>query len=186
MTRGHDGVRQHRSGWSRRRSLQRGQTAVDPIHAKFVENVELTPSGRLRAPIGQIDDEALLHAIDCRVRLIDEVLQALGKPIIASCPTAIAVHALLYHDPIPGISNDEAVQVKIEAILYRGTVNFGDQATRSGHCLAVEPHAMANRHQLVRRLPRILAPPAADMDAEFHGQRCQAALQRSDDGGGDA
>jgi hypothetical protein len=128
MTRGHDEVRQHRSGWSRRRSLERGQPSLDPIHAKFVENVELTPSGRLGAPIGQIDDDALLHAIDCRVRLIDEVLQALGKPMIASCPTAIAIHALLYHDPIPGIGNNEAVQVKIEAILDRGTVNLSDQA----------------------------------------------------------
>ena len=122
-----------------RRSLERGQPSLDHIHAKFVENVELTPAGGLGAPIGQIDDDALLQAIDCRVRLIDEVLQALGKPMIASSPTAIAVHALLYHDPIPGIGNDEAVQVKIEAVLDRGTVNLSDQATRFGHCLAVEP-----------------------------------------------
>jgi hypothetical protein len=66
------------------------------------------------------------------VRLIDEVLQALGKPMIASCPTAIAVHALLYHDPIPGIGNDEPVQVKIEAVLDRGTVKLSRDFSYAG------------------------------------------------------
>ena len=40
--------------------------------------------------------------------------------------------------------------------------------------------------QFLRRLPRMSAAPAADVDAEFPGERRQAALQRADHAGGDA
>jgi hypothetical protein len=59
------------------------------------------------------------------------------------------------------------VQIEIEAVLHGGAVDLGDQPARRRQRRAVEADALADRDQLLRRLARMLAAPAADMDAEL-------------------
>ena len=166
--------------------LQPRELPLDPVRPELAKHIELPLPRGLRAPIGQVDDHALFDAVDRGVRLIDETLQAFGQPVIAPSLAAIAVHALLDHDPVSVIGDDEAVQIEVEPILDRRAVDLGDQPACRGERGAVEPDPIADRDQFMRRLARVIAAPAADMDAELSGQRRQATLQRADDARGDA
>ena len=115
-----------------------GELVASMPSGPSVENVELRRARRLGAPVGEVDDLALLLPLDRRVRLVDEALQAFRQPVIAARLPAIAVHALLHHDPVAVVGDDEAVQVEIEAVLHRGAVDLGDQPARSGQRRAVE------------------------------------------------
>jgi hypothetical protein len=97
-----------------------------------------------------------------------------------------AVHALLHDHPAAVVGDDEAVQVKLEAVLHRGAVDLGDEAARIREGGAVEADPLARRFELLRGLPRVPAATAADMDAELLLQRLEAALQRADDARRDA
>ena len=88
-------------------------------------------------------------------------------PVVAPCLALVAVHALLHHGPVAVIGDEEPVQIEIEAVLHGGAVDLGDQPAGAGQRGGVEADAVAERSQLVRRAARVLAPPAADMDAEF-------------------
>ena len=167
-------------------ALQLRELPLDPVRSELAENIELPPSRGLRAPIGQVDDHTLFDPVDRGVRLVDEALQTFGEPVIAPGLAAIAVHALLDHDPVSVIGDDEAVQIEVEPVLHRRAVDLGDKPARLGERRAVEPDPIADRDQLMRRLARVIAAAAADMDAELPGQRRQAALQRADDARGDA
>ena len=92
----------------------------------------------------------------------------------------VAVHALLDHDPVSVIGDDEAMEIEIKPVLDRRAVDLGDKPARPGKCRAVETDPITNRDELMRGLARVIAPSAADMDAELSGQGCQAALQRTD------
>ena len=87
--------------------------------------------------------------------------------MIAARELAVAVHALLHHDPLAVVGDDEAVQVEVEAVLHRRAVDLGDQPARLGQRRAIEAGALADRDQLVRRLARMAAAAAADMQAEL-------------------
>ena len=119
--------------------------------------------------------------VDRAVRLVDEALQPLGQPVIAPRVAALAVHALLHHDPLAVVGDDEAVQVEIEAVLHRRAVDLGDEPARLRERRAVDAGALADRDQLMRRLARMLAAPAADMNAELAAQRrrARASARRS-------
>ena len=71
--------------------------------------------------------------------------------IAASLP-AFAIHPLLNHGPLAVISHDEAVQIKIEAVLHRGAVDLGYQPARLGQRAAIKPDPISDRDQLVRGL----------------------------------
>ena len=101
------------------------------------------------------------------MRLLDEALQTLGQPVIAPGLAAIAVHALLDHDPVSVISDDEAVEIEVEPILDRRAVDLGDEPACLRERGAVEPDPIADRDQFMRRLARVIAAPAADVDAEL-------------------
>ena len=126
------------------------------------------------------------NSVDRRVRFVDEAPQTFREPVVAPGLAAIAVHALLDHDPVSVIGDDEAMEIKVEPILDRRAVDLGDKPARLGERRAVETDSIADRDKLMRRLARVTAAAAANMDAEFSGQGCQAALQRADDAGGDA
>ena len=81
---------------------------------------------RFGAMVREIDDHALLRAVDRGVRLVDETLQPFGKPMIAACLLALAIHALLHDHPIAIIGDNEAVQVKIKAVLHGRAINLGN------------------------------------------------------------
>ena len=87
--------------------------------------------------------------------------------MIAPGLPAIAIHALLHHDPVSVIGDDETVQIKVEPILDRSAIDLGDEPARPGEIRAVEADAIADSDQLVRCLSRVLPASAADMDAEL-------------------
>ena len=99
---------------------------------------------------------------------------------------AFTIHALLHDDPFSVIGNDKAMQVQIKSVLHGGAVNLGDQPARSGQGRAVEADAFANCGQFPRGCPRMAAPAAADMNAQFIPHRRQAAFQCTDNTGRDA
>ena len=78
------------------------------------------------------------------------------------------------------------MQIEIETVLNRGAVDLGDEPAGPRQCSAVKPDPLADRDKLVRRLARLLAATAADVEAELVRERRQAALERADDAGGDA
>ena len=59
-------------------TLQFGKLPLDPIGPELTKDVELPPSRGFRTMIGEIDDHALIDAVDRRVRFVDEAAQALG------------------------------------------------------------------------------------------------------------
>src|SRR4051794_15481839 len=120
------------------------------------------------------------------MRRIDEAAQSFGKPVVAPGLPAITVHALLDHDPAAVIRDDEPVEIEIEPILHGGAVDLGDQPARLGERPAIQPDALANARELVRRLARMPAAPAADMNAEFVREWRETALQRAEDARRDA
>jgi hypothetical protein len=87
---------------------------------------------------------------------------------------------LLHHRPLAIVGDDEAVQVEIESILHRGAVDLGHQAACALQGIAVEAHAVADLQELVRRLARVPAATAANVNAELMMQRLQPALERAD------
>ncbi len=106
--------------------------------------------------------------------------------MIAPGLTAIAVHALLDHDPVSVIGDDEAVEIEVEPVLDCRAVDFGNEPARLRERRAIEPNPIADRDKLVWGLARMIAASAADMDSKLRGQWRQAALQRADDASGDA
>jgi hypothetical protein len=106
--------------------------------------------------------------------------------MIAARQPAFAIHALLDHDPMTVVGDDEAVQIEIETVLQRGAVHFGDETAGLRQRGAIETDALADRRQLQRRLPRMAAAPAADMEAEVSRKRREAAFERADDAGRDS
>ena len=107
-------------------------------------------------------------------------------PVVAARLLLVAVHALLHDRPLAVVGDEEAVQIKVEAVLDGGAVDLGDEAAGARQLGAVEADAFAEQTQFVRRLARMLAAAAADVDAEFVRRGAQAALQGADDAGGDA
>ena len=127
---------------------------------------------------------ALHRAVDGAVRRVDEILHVGGMPMVAARLACIAVHALLHDGPLAVIGDEEAVQVKVEAVLHGGAVDLGDEAAGARQRRRVEPQAVAKRAQLIGRLAGVAAAAAAHVDAELVLQRCQAALEGADDAGG--
>ena len=99
------------------------------------------------APVGQIDDLALIGALDGGMRLVDKAFQTFGQPVIATRHLAVAVHALLHHHPVAVIGDDEAMQIEIEAVLNGGAVHLGDEPADIRQACSVEADALADRRQ---------------------------------------
>ena len=109
-----------------------------------------------------------------------KLVQSLRTANDSGAPSALAVHALLHDGPVVLVGDDEAVQIKLEAILNGGAVNFRHQPARAGERGAVNPTRSPTASQFTRRPPRMLAAAAADMNAEFAAERVESPLQRSD------
>ena len=173
VMRRHDEMRQaclRRRLRSRRRQAA-ASSRVMPSGPSVAEKFELLAARRLGAPVGQIDDVALRMSLDRGVRRVDEAFQALRQPVIAPRLFALAVHALLHHEPAPVIGDDEAVQDRGRSRPARPRCRPWRPGGSRSASAAIEPDTFADRHKLVRRLPRMLAAPAADMQAEFAIER---------------
>ena len=72
--------------------------------------------------------------------------------MIAARRAARVVHALLDDRPAPVVGDDEAVQVKVKAILDSGAVDLGHQTTRVGERGTVKSDSLADGEKLKRRL----------------------------------
>ena len=173
------------TGFARFR-LDAGEFARQAVGTERIQKLELGPTGGVRATIRQVDDLALMDAVDRIVRLLDETLQALGQPMIAASRAARIVHALLDDGPVAIIGDDEAVQIEVETILHGGAVDLRHQPADVGERGAVDPDPLADRGEFKRRLSRLLAAAAADMDSEFARERLEPSLQRADHARGDA
>ena len=86
------------------------------------------------------------------MRLIDETLQSLGEPVIAAGLLELAVHPLLYNDPVAVVGDDEAMQIKLEPVLHSGTVDLGYQPAGFGERGPIKAYPVPYIDQLVRRL----------------------------------
>ena len=140
----------------------------------------------LGAPVGKVDDHALCMPLDRRMRLLDEACQPLREPVIAARLLAPAIHSLLNDGPPALVGDDEAVQIKVKAVLDRSTVDLGYKPARGRKGGAVESNPLADGKEFVRRLPRVFAAPAADMESELMAQRRKPAFERSDHARGNA
>jgi len=98
----------------------------------------------------------------------------------------IAVHALLYHHPFTTVSDDETVQVKVEAVLDRGTIDLCNKPAGGRKAGTIDADAVADGDQFVWRLPRMSSATAADAYPEILRTRSETALESADDAGGDA
>ena len=145
--------------------------ARNAVWAERRQKLDLFAPGILGASIGEIDDVALTRPFDGGVRLVDKTLQAFRQPMIAACLFALATHSLLNDDPAAFIGDDEAVQIKIKAVLHGGAINLGDEAAHGGEFVAIKADAISDRHKLSRRATRMIAAPAADMQTEFVAER---------------
>ena len=157
-----------------------------PSGAERIQKLELGPAGGVGAPIREVDDFALMDSVDRLVRLLDETPQAFGQPMIAARRAARIVHALLDDCPFALVGDDEAVQIKVETVLNGGAVDLRHQPADIGERDAVDPDPLADRGELERRLARLLAAAAADMDSEFARERLEPSLERPDHARGDA
>jgi hypothetical protein len=92
----------------------------------------------------------------------------------------------LHDDPFAVIGNDKTMEVKVETVLNRGAVDLRDQSAGRRERIAVDADAIAHSYEFVRRLARVSAAPAADVDTKFARKGRQPALKSADNAGRDA
>src|SRR5450631_2906477 len=125
------------------------------------------------------------RSIDGAVRFVDKTLQAFGMPMVAARLPLVAIHALLNDRPFAFVGYEEAMQIKVKAVLYRGAVDFGHEPACQRQGRSVNTDAFAECCQFLRGAARVLAAATADMNAKLALQRGEPALQRADDARGD-
>ena len=89
----------------------------------------------------------MLDSIDRGVRFVDEAPQTFREPVIAPRLAAVAVHALLNHDPVSVIGDDESMEIKVKPVLDRRAVDLGDKPARPGKRCAVETGPIPDRDE---------------------------------------
>src|SRR6202161_2488553 len=105
--------------------------------------------------------------------------------MVAPSRAARVVHALLDDGPFALVGDDEAVQIEVETVLHGGAVDLRHEPADGGERGAVDAPPLADRREFKRRLSRLFAAAAADMDSEFAREGLEAALQRGDHARGD-
>src|SRR5262249_11314187 len=123
---------------------------------------------------------------DRAVRLLDKAGEPFREPVVSARLSAFAVHALLDHHPATLVADDEAVQIKLEAILDGGAVDLGYQPAGLRKRRPVKARALADADELRRSLRRVPAPPAAHMNAKLPPQGGEPTFERADHACGDA
>src|SRR3954447_20755174 len=110
------------------------------------------------------------------MRLFDEAPEAFRQPVISAGLPAISIHPLLNDHPLPILGYDETMQVQVGPILHRGTIDIRDEPAGSRQHAAVKPNPLADGDQLARRLVRMLAAPAANVNSEIGLEGPQPSL----------
>src|ERR1051326_4551070 len=146
------------------------------IRPQRCQEIDLRVPRHGRAAVRQIDNLALVGPVDCGMRLFDEAPEAFRQPVISAGLPAVSIHPLLNDPPLPIIGYDEPMQVQVEPVLPRGTIDLRDEPAGSRQHAAVKPNPLADGDQLVRRLPRMPAAPAANVNSEIRRERPEPAL----------
>ena len=155
MMRRHDKVWKERLVRLATASFQSRNLTDDAIRAKVLQEIELLQPGSLGAVVGQIDDLALVFAVDGGMRSVNETFEPLRKPVIAPRHSGVVVHALLNNGPLPIGRDDETVKIQVEAILDSRAVDLRDEPAGLGQRGTIKACALADRQKLVRGLPRM-------------------------------
>src|SRR6186713_718841 len=100
-------------------------------------------------------------------------------PVVTASETAGLVHALLHDRPVAVLCENERVQVDLKAVAHRVVVDASGEAAGSHEGVAVETRAIRDLSKFVRRLTRLSAATAADINPELVRPRIQPALQRT-------
>ena len=153
----HDEMRQQRLVGGRLRllfsaSLKGRVFARNLVGSERREKIKLGAARSFGATVGEIDDLALSFSVDRGMRIIDEALQSFRKPVIAPRLLACAIHALLNDGPVAVVSDNEAVEVEIETILYSRAVNFRYQAAGLRKSGSVDTDTVAYGNQFLWRV----------------------------------
>src|SRR5262245_44422660 len=98
---------------------------------------------------------------------VNKATKAFGEPMVAARLSAVAVHPLLHNGPMTVIGHDKAVQVQVEPVLHRGTVDLGDEPARRGECSAVEADPRAAPVVVDDRLANYCAKPRHPIGQPF-------------------
>src|SRR5437763_3479145 len=146
------------------------------IRPQRCQEIDLRVPRRGRAAVRQIDNLTLVGPVDCGMRLFDEAPEAFRQPVISAGLPAISIHPLLDDHPLPIVGYDETMQVQVEPVLHRGTIDLRDEPAGSRQPAAVKPNPLADGDQLVRRLPRMLAARAANVNSEIGRERPEPSL----------
>ena len=148
--------------------------------------MELAAARGFGAPIGQIDDLAMGLAGNRRMRRIDKARETFGEPMIAPRLPKVAVHSLLHDSPMAIIAHDKSVQIEVEPVLHRRTVDLGDEPARRGECRSIKADPRANALELIRCPPRVGSAAAAHVDSKLARERRETAFQCADNARRDA
>jgi hypothetical protein len=171
VMRRHDQMRQQRLSGPGRQPFVRSRRSThlthDPVRPQRGQQVELASARGFGAAVGQIDDLSLGLAGNRRMRRVNKATKAFRDPMVAARLPAVAVHRLLHDGPVTVIGHDKAVQVEVEPVLHRGTVDLGDQPARRGECGAIKADPRADIAELMRGPPRVSPAAAAHMNAKF-------------------
>ena len=133
-------------------SLKGREFARNLVRSEREEKIKLGEARRFSATVREIDDLALSFSVDCGMRIIDEALQSVRKPVIAPRLLACAIHALLNDSPVAVVSDNEAVELEVETILYSSAVNFRHQAARLRKSGSVDTDTVAYGNQFLWRV----------------------------------
>ena len=87
--------------------------------------------------------------------------------MVAPRLSALAVHPLLHDDPVPIIGDDKAVQIEVEPVLHRGTVDLRNEPARRGKRTAIKADPRSDVAELMRGSPRMSSTAAAHVNAEL-------------------
>jgi hypothetical protein len=93
--------------------------------------------------------------------------------MVAPRLSAVAVHSLLHDGPVAVVGHDKAVQVEVEPILPRRTVDLGDEPARRRQWRAIKADPRANV------LEPMLGPPRIGLRGRrIHGCRARPRAAR--------
>src|SRR5436190_13846818 len=160
----------------RRRPARAAPLLRYSIRPQRCQEIDLRVPRRGCTAVRQVDNLTLVGPVDRGMRLFDEAPEAFRQPVISAGLPAISIHPLLNDHPLRIVGYDETMQVQVEPVLHRGTIDLRDEPAGSRQPAAVQPNPPADGEHLVPRLPRMLASPAANVNSEIGREWPQPSL----------
>ena len=105
--------------------------------------------------------------------------------MVPSGHSASITETLLYHGPVPLVTQDEAVEVDLKSVLDGCVVHLGAQPAAPYKRLSLEPGSVGVFKDLLRCGAGAPTFAAADVDAQLFSQRIDGSLESAHDRSGD-